>query len=261
MSVMNIENISSLVEQLQSLGFENAGYSLLKRISFKPDNFILTQEIEKAREKLTFQLFFDKDLRQGIYSLLYYDAILHKETPIIDVAVNGINTANLEKSMIEIDWKNAFDFVTKKPLNFEDKTSWEKELKVEAVIKDLSELEKSEDGKIVAVGLKLKYWSGISYQEVFGNISHIKNKSEVSQRFYFLEGQTGISVDEAYRFLQNRWLEKQMQLKKKESFDNKDEGVTKEENTSFGNGASRKKSLNISKRDNKKNSSLKKRAG
>ena len=211
---MNIENISALMGQLQSLGFENAGYSLLKRISFKPENFILSQKIEKAKDKLSFQLFFEKDIKQDIYVLLYYDAILQKETPLTDAAINCINTSNLEKSMIEIDWNNAFDFDTKKQLNFNDKISWEKEQKVELVIEGLSELEKSEDGKVVAVGLKLKYWSGISYQELFGNISPLKNKSEVRQRFYFFEAQTGISVDEAYRFLQNRCLEKQMQAKK-----------------------------------------------
>ena len=119
---MNIENISALMGQLQSLGFENAGYSLLKRISFKPENFILSQKIEKAKDKLSFKLFFEKDIKQDIYVLLYYDAILQKETPLIDAAINGINTTNLEKSMIEIDWKNAFDFVTKKQLNLEDKT-------------------------------------------------------------------------------------------------------------------------------------------
>ena len=213
---MNIENISALMGQLQSLGFENAGYSLLRRISFHPDNFILSQQIENAKDKLGFQLFFEKDVKQDNYVLLYYDAILQKETPLIDAAINGINTINLEKSMIEIDWKNAFDFVTKKQLNLEDKTSWEKELKVESVIEGLSDLEKLEDGKVVAVGLKLKYWAGIPFQELFGNISPLKNKSEVSQRFYFFEGQTGISVDEAYRFLKNRWLEREMQLKKKQ---------------------------------------------
>ncbi len=214
---MNIENISALMGQLQSLGFENAGYSLLKRISFKPPNFILSQKIERAKDKVSFQLFFENDIKEDIYVLSYYDAILQKETPLIDAAINGINTSNLEKLMIEIDWKNAFDFVTKKQLNLEDKTSWEKELKVESVIEGLSELEKSEDGKVITVALKLKYWAGISYQELFGNISPIKNKSEVSQRFYFFQGQTGISVDEAYRFLQNRWLEKQMQSKRKQS--------------------------------------------
>ena len=255
---MNIENISALMGQLQSLGFENAGYSLLKRISFKPENFILSQKIERAKDKLSFQLFFEKDIKQDIYVLSYYDAILQKETTLIDAAINGINTTNLEKSMIEIDWKNAFDFVTKKQLNLEDKTSWEKELKVESVIESLSGLEKSEYGKVVAIGLKLKYWSGISYQELFGNISPLKNKSEVSQRFYFFEGQTGISVDEAYRFLQNRLLEKQMLAKRKEPVVNTEEELTEEEHTSSGNGLLQKKRLNISKRATKKNSPLKK---
>ena len=258
---MNIENISALMRQLESLGFENSGYSLLKRISFKPENFILSQKIEMGKNKLSLQLFFEKDIKQDIYVLSYYDAILQKETPLIDAAINGINTANLEKSMMEIDWKNAFDFVTKKQLNLEDKTSWEKELKVESVIDGLSELEKSEDGKIVAVGLKLKYWAGISYQELFGNISPLKNKSEVSQRFYFFDGQIGISVDEAYRFLQNRWLEKQMQAKRKEPVANNEEELTEAEHTSSGNGLLQKKRLNISKKGSKKNSILKRQAG
>ena len=255
---MNIENISALMGQLQSLGFENAGYSLLKRISFKPGNFILSQKIERAKDRLSFQLFFEKDVKQDIYVLWYYDATLQKETSLSDAVINGINTTNLEKSMVEIDWKNAFDFVTKKQLNLEDKTSWEKELKVESLIEVLSELEKSEDGKAVAIGLKLQYWAGISYQELFGNISPLKNKSEVSQRFYFFEGQTGISVDEAHRFLQNRWLEKQMQAKRKDPVSNNAEELNEEEHTSSGNGLLQKKRLNISKRANKKNSTLKK---
>ena len=244
---MNIENISTLMKQLESLGFENSGYSLLKRISFKPENFILSQKIEMGKNKLSLQLFFEKDIKQDIYVLSYYDAILQKETPLIDAAINGINTANLEKSMMEIDWKNAFDFVTKKQLNLEDKTSWEKELKVESVIDGLSELEKSEDGKIVAVGLKLKYWSGTSFHELFGNIIPLKNKSEVSQRFYFFEGQTGISVDEAYRFLQNRWLEKQMQAKRKQTDSTEIRETEKDSHASSGSGLLKKKRLGSSR--------------
>jgi len=58
----------------------------------------------------------------------------------------------------------------------------------------------------------------------------------LSQRFYFFEAQTGISVDEAYRFLQNRWLEKQMQAKRKQTVANNREELTEEEPTSSGNG-------------------------
>lgn len=255
---MNIENISALMEQLQSLGLENAGYSLLKRISFKPENFILTQKMEKGKDKLTFQLFFEKDVKQGAYVLSYYDVVLQKEMPLIDATINGINTSHLEKSMTEIDWKSAFDFDTKKQLNSEDKTSWEKEQKVESVIESLSELEKSEDGKAIAARIKLKYWAGIPCQELFGNISPLKNKSEISQRFYVFENQTGISVDEAYRFLQNRWLEKLMQAKRKETAANNGEELLEEEHTSSGSGLLRKKRLNISKRVTRKNSAIKK---
>ena len=248
---MNIENISALMKQLQTLGFENAGYSLLKRISFKPENFILSQKIEKSKDKLSFQLFFEKEVSKGTYVLLYYDAVLQKEKPLIDATINGISITSLEKSMTEIDWKSAFDFVAKKQLNLEDKTSWEKEQKVESVIEDLSELEKSEDGKEVAVGLKLKYWAGIPYKELFGNISPLKNKSEVSQRFYFIEGQTGISVDEAYRFLQNRWLETQMQAKKKQ-LDNQTEEPIEKNGNNTGSELLKKRRLNSSKKGRKK---------
>ena len=61
---MNIENISALIGQLQSLGFENAGYSLLKRISFKPENFILSQKIAEYSVGLSHSQFFVKGKKQ-----------------------------------------------------------------------------------------------------------------------------------------------------------------------------------------------------
>ncbi|MEO6135263.1 MAG: hypothetical protein ABIP35_08930, partial [Ginsengibacter sp.] len=203
--------------------------------------------------KLCFQLFFEKEVIKSMYILLYYDAILQKETTSIDAAINGISTTSLEKSMTEIDWKSAFDFVTKKQLNLEDKSTWEKEQKVESVIESLSELEKSEDGKVVSVGLKIKYWAGIPYQEVFGNISALKNKSEVCQRFYVFEGQAGITVDEAYRFLQNRWLEKQMQAIRKERSNREISETEKGTRASSGSGLLKKKRLggSISVKSNK----------
>ena len=93
------------------------------------------------------------------------------------------------------------------------------------------------------MGLKLKYWSGISYQELFGNISPLKNKSEVSQRFYFSEVQTDITVDEAYRFLQNRWLEKQMEVKRKQTDSTEINESEKDSHTSSGSGLLKKKRL------------------
>lgn len=248
---MNIQNIAALGEQLQSLGFENAGSALLKRICFMPDNFILSQRMEKGKDYLNFHLFFEKYSQQNAYVLMYYDAILQKETALIDLTINGINTAALEERMTEIDWKSAFDFDIKKQWSLEVKTSWENEQKIESVIEDLRELEKLEDGREVAVGLKLKYWAGTPYHELFGSISPLKSKTEVSQRFYLFEGQAGISVEEAYRFLQNKWLEKQMQAKSKQKDGADTKGNHANEQGPAGSGSLRKK--RISKRNTVKN--------
>ena len=134
------------------------------------------------------------------------------------------------------------------------KASWEKEQKIEAVIEDLNELEKTEDGRIISVGLKLKYWAGAPYQELIGSISPIKSKSEVTQRFYFFQGQTGISVDEAYRFLQNRWLEKQMLAKRKQTDDSQVGKAGNDSQASSGNGLLMKRRLNNVKGTRKNNS-------
>ncbi len=150
--------------------------------------------------------------------------------------------------MAEVDWKIAFELDVKKQWSVEDKSTWENEFKIESIVEDLDALGVSEEGKTIAVSLKHKYWNGVPYQELFGTIGPLKNKSEVSLRFYFLEGQSGISVDEAYRFLKNRWLEKQMQIKRKQT----DGSLTEEsENDSpaiSGNGLLRKKRSGRTKR-------------
>jgi hypothetical protein len=241
---MNMENISALAEQLQALGFEDAGYSLLKRICLKPEKFILFQKIEKSNEQISFQLFFEKNQKQDSYTLMYYDAILQKEISFTDVTVNGVDIAVLEKQMSSIDWKKAFDFTEKKRWTPNDKTSWDNEQKIETIIAGLAKIEISEEGKSVAAALKLKYWTGSAYFEIFDNISQTKSKAEICQRFYCSEGQPGISVDEAYRFLQNRKLEKQIQAKRKQ-VDNQNEEEQDEGNSSFsGSGLLKKRRLN-----------------
>ncbi len=238
---MNIQNISALAEQLQSLGFDNAGYSILKRICFKPDSFMLSQKMVKGKDQLRFHLYFEKENKMETYVLKYYDAILQKEVSLSNVVVNEIDVSSLEKRITEIDWKMAFDFETKKHWSIEDKSSWEKEFKIESIIEAFVSLEATEEGKAISTNLKLKYWAGIAYQELLGSISPLKNKTEVIQRFYFFEGQAGISVDEACRFLQNRWLEKQMQAKRKQSGDSNGEENNSRDQPSSGNGSLLKK--------------------
>ncbi len=252
---MNIENIISLEKQLHSLGFENTGNFLLKRICFKPDHFFLSQKIEKDNEQLVFQFFIEKDIKQDEYLLKYYDATLQTELTANNSIINDINVVNLENLMKEVDWKNAFDFISKKQLSWNDKASWEKELKLEAVMENISGLEKTEEGAAIAAGLKLKYWQGAPYQELFGNINPVKSKSDICQRFYLFEGQVGISVDEAYRFLKNRFLEKQIHLKRKHT-SNEEPGQTENDSKGSDNNGLLKKKRGGNSKYSKRNISV-----
>ena len=247
---MNIQNITELASQLQSLGFDNLGSLLLKRICFKPENFYLIQKIAKDNVQLEFRLYFEKQKKNDAYVLLYYDVILPHENISEESIIEGIDIPDLEKQMASIEWKLAFDLNERKKLDPNDKATWEIEAKVESVIESLAALEQDEKGKAIASVLKLKFWQSLVYHEMFGTISSVRNKSDVSQRFYFSDNSVGISVDEAYRFLQNKWLEKQLNLKKKQ-VDATSESEKDEANGSMGSGLLKKRRINQSAKGGK----------
>lgn len=213
---MDIQNIAALSGKLEALGFEHLGYLLLKKISFRLKNFWLLSKANHLNNDLNFHLFIEKNDVTKNYELLYYDAILQAETGIDEQVINGIDISELKTAMTKIDWINAFDLSNGKSSPINEKTDLKKEEEVESVIEKLEVLEQSESGKSLASGLKLEFWTGLPFQNFFGNIVPVKSKYEVCQRFYCAAGQPGISVDEAYRFLQNRLLEKQMLLRKKQ---------------------------------------------
>lgn len=239
---MNIENIVALANQLQSLGFQDAGSLLLKRICFKPDSFYLPQRVIKEKDVLLFSLYFEQLQKTDNYRLQYYDVTLQKANGSLALPVDGVNPAELEKQMAAIDWKKAFCLDEKKPWSPEDKLTWETESKISGIIESLSFLEKSEPGKVIASTLKQKFWAGTLHQEIVGSIPLVKNKADVNQRFYFSEDGGGITTDEAYRFLQNKCMEKQLQLKKRQA-DNEDESTGEESNGTSSNGLLKKKRI------------------
>src|SRR6266542_2725646 len=177
---MNIQNIRTLSDSLQALGFAIAS-QLLKNISFKPSNFTIHQRMVKGSDVMNFHLAFEKNGDGNSYSPIYYDAVFRKEIEILNVSINGIEVKKLDN-----------------------------------IVTDLQALESVEEGREIVDRLKMKFWYDSPGQEMIGNLSSLKSKFEISQRFYFFEGQNGISVEEAYRFLHNRWMEKQLQAKKKQ---------------------------------------------
>ncbi|MBR2647979.1 MAG: hypothetical protein ACRCSM_09925 [Sediminibacterium sp.] len=239
---MNIQNIAELSKQLEVLGFHDAGSLLLKRICFKPADFFLPQRVIKEKDILLFSLYFERLQKTDNYQLQYYDVTLQKANGGLVLPVDGVNPAELEKQMAGIDWKKAFSLDDKKLWNAEEKSTWETELRISDIIGSLSILEKSEQGKVIASVLKQKFWTGTLHLEIVGSLPLVKNKADVSQRFYIAEDGSGITTDEAYRFLQNKYMEKQLQLKRKQS-DNGDESIPEESNGTSSSGLLKKKRI------------------
>lgn len=213
---MNTENIVGLSEQLKSMGFLNVAHALAKRICFRPQTFSLLQRVERGEYSLTFQLSFGCKDQSDHYVLEFYDAILQHGDKV-EEEVMGVNLNTLKQLMTEIDWKAAFDFTNSHTVDLVAKGVFDKEQKIEKVMRELETLETTQPGRAIAAQLKFTYWAGSAYHDVFGAISMQKNKTEISQRFYCVQGQTGITVDEAFRYLQNRWLEREVLSKKKQA--------------------------------------------
>lgn len=240
---MNIQNIASLTQMLSTIGFDDIGYRLLQHICFKPEEFTLTERLIKGNDMLTCSIYFER--KNDAYTCSYYEASFLKEMEMPDLVVQTINIKELDKRMTETDWEIRDEKAGS--FNPGDESVWQREKQIEKIVTDLSRLSITEEGKHFADCLKVKHWSGIPPHSSIGNLNALKSRFEVSQRFYFFDGQN-ISIDEAYRFLLNRWLEKRMHAKKKGGSNE----VT--EDTEAGNGETTgDKSLLQKKRRSKTN--------
>lgn len=217
---MNIQHIVSLIETLQSLGFEkDLGYKLLRRICLQPSCFCIQQRIVKGKDIMNFSLFFERCSNEEEYACLYYDAILRKEINIPATSVHGAIIRDLEKLIQEIDWHIDFEQQVLPPIRIEDKESWVREEKIEKVVTMLFKLSANEEGAYIADCLKFKYWCDTPVQDMINNMNSLKSRFEIGQRFYLFNNGSCISAEEAYRFLNNRWMEKSLQAKKKQADD------------------------------------------
>lgn len=208
---MNVENIAALSAMLIRTGFEeNIGYRLLQKICFNPAAFMLTERVHKNADLLTCQLQFERSGTE--YTCGYYDVSLVKGIVMPERTIGNVHLTELNLLMGEIDWRISVD---DKGFRLGDEATWKREKAIADVVNQLSRLSATEEGKYFADALKLKYWVEVGLDDLVGNLNAIRSKFEISQRVYFIEGE-GISVDEAYRFLLNRWMEKKMQARKRE---------------------------------------------
>ncbi len=244
---MNIQNIKELSAKLESLGLKDLSFLLFQRICFKPDQFILSRKIQKDKDWLNIQLYFKKDSNLEEYMLIYYDAIIQKEIVFADKVINGLNVQALDQQMKEINWAVSFDPEGSKKWDLNDERNLERGRNIEAIVEKLSLLSSTQEGKYLATDLKIKYWAGLPNQDLVDITSPLKSQSEFIQRFYFFEGQPVITISEAYRFLINKWLEKEMLAKDKAEENSKKKEVKGNGTTSKVNSLlPKKRSIQIS---------------
>lgn len=232
---MNTQNIALMTEILAAAGFDlSIRQRIVRQVCFKPKDFCLTERVVRNDGILTCSIFFERKGEEYICS--HYDASFFKAIDMPDLVIQSINLKDLDSRMADVDWTNDH-FNEIQGLDPE----YRNELKIETVVSDLFRLSTVEEGRYYADSLKVKYWSDIPV--INGSLNAVRIKFEVSQRFYFFDGQ-GISIDEAYRFLLNRWLEKKLNARKKANAGDSGPEATEPSTKSKGKGLLKKKRHN-----------------
>ena len=199
-------NIALLKDMLQSLGFEEGLENKLRaHICFQPGRFTIRTRIHKEPDVMDFVLYFEKHDSNG-YACRYYDAVLRKRSLLDEQVMLEVNIQALDKRMALVDWNLPTLSIS---------ATMDREEAIDAIITDLRKLEEEEEGRRIAEHLRMKYWSGTLVEELVGSTGS-KSRQEIMQRFYFFDGRSQITVEEAYRYLCNRWMEKEMNSKKKQ---------------------------------------------
>lgn len=211
---MNIENITMLAGQLKEIGFEQMEVLILRHTCFKIASFQLLRSVEKGSDQLCFWFHFEKDKKSDQYLLLYYDVSLQKQIITDAEFADSNDHFSIDNEMASIDWKTFLQEAEKGTIPL--KQTWEIERKVEQITERLIAMSANENGRSITERLILKYWVGTLPVEIVNSIVTVKVRPDITQRFYPSEDSL-ITIDEAYRYLQNRWIERQFQQKQKDS--------------------------------------------
>ena len=231
---MNIQNIVFLTGKLKHIGFhESIGKRLLQHICFRPSNFSLFERIIRDQNLLICSLFFERKGEEYVWSYYHVSLLVKMEFP--DRVLHSVNVKELDFRMSQVSWE--VSELCNGEFSLEDESTWQREKDIETIVSKLSQLALSEEGKYFTECLKLKHWSGCTANSLTGNLNVLRSRLEISQRFYFVEGQE-IALEEAYRFLLNRWMEKQQSLKKRPDANSKQEEVFMNSSSSDRKGRS-----------------------
>lgn len=191
MDKVNKERIKA---RLHELGFDyQAEEKLMGQLCFSPATFDLPFHKVSGEDECSFLVHLACDIA-GNYVVTDYSACLRKGL------VLDLPSTKIAQRMAGIDW-NRLAF-------FRCSSSVTVELSVlEEAYDILQEVGKLEESSMVLY----KYWAGTSLEILIPGLASLRNRYELTQRFYVSDQHSPISSDEAIRFLQNRWMERQMQ--------------------------------------------------
>lgn len=194
---MHKKNIELLAARLIQLGCKpTVSTQMAAHACFGLPQFDLTC-IEDYGEAYCHVLIHCRKADHGGYDALYYTAVLKKQPAVPE----GLEV--LDRRMAAVDWRlliaTRIDGIG---CSVEDIVS------VGALLDQL--LEEDVNGI-----LRYRYWSGTLLETMVPNLALLKSHYEIQQRFYLTPDQAPIRFDEAYRFLQSRWMEKRFQTERK----------------------------------------------
>jgi hypothetical protein len=195
---MHPSHLSALTNRLVSLGFPASVENQLRcHLCFAPTQFELPLTMRVGEDQGVFSVRAERDER-GVYLLKYYHACLRKRVEVSE------ELAGLDQRMAGVDWE-AVALGRQLATALDEKSIQE----ATAVVQALDEF------GLAADLLRYKYWQGTSLDSLVLFPSQHKSIWEISERFYFFNEVDHISFPEAIRFLNSRWMERQLQVKKK----------------------------------------------
>lgn len=225
---MDIQNIQALSALLRALEFSSEmDEKLLWHACFRQKEFYVKEQKAFGNDLMSYQVLFNENKANGKLICMHFDASLRKEIQLEPATVNGVNIQKLDDEMKAIDWKDASEFRSASEFNLSDRESWKSQAAIEKVLIHLEELAATAEGAIITDTLKYKYWIDLPLETMIPNLYHQRSKFEFNQRFYII-GEEGITAIEAFRFLNNRWMQRQALLQRRT-----DETMNNEHKQSF----------------------------
>ncbi|TWI77999.1 hypothetical protein IQ13_4243 [Lacibacter cauensis] len=245
---MHLENLTSLSSQLDLIGFKNMTACLAKRICLLPACFTITKSVSINNDELFFHFHFKSEPEVPVYCLDYFDAGFKKYVPLDGLTINDIKLDELDRLMKTIDWKIVFDFSEASPT--EQDRILSVSAQVEKIMQQFVQLNQTEEGQQQVILLKQKYWSVIPYHALMGTVTSPKATNEIIQRFYCTDQQASVTIQDVYRFLQFKRIEKEMRVKGKPQ-------IVSRLHTSHGSEKINRKKSNTVKSESKTNETRK----